>query len=199
MKEKTPLIEVLHPLRGSDHYPSQEVKEQVVDLYFPTSVCDLAINLSNITSHFYALQLQLIGEEYGVDQISGQSEKLFYKLGKLKAEQALAKDPQMPRDCRSLVLVAISAIYTSSPEFKFHVETYTSTYAVMQLKGADRYHRAAKQVKIDQYLSFPTLIPFLKGVKAYLQLGDIEVEVMQSSYNENSEVTATYVFKQNQA
>lgn len=198
MKEETPLIDVLHPLRGSDHYPSQEVKDQLLDLYLPTSVSDLAINLSNITAHFYALQLQLIGEAYGVDQIRVQSEKLFYKIGQLKAEQALAKDPKMPRDCRALVLVAISAIYTSSPEFKFQVDAYTPTYAVMQLKGIDRYHRAAKQMNIDPYLNFPTLIAFLEGIKDYLQLSEMKIEVIQSSYAENSAVESTYVFTQNQ-
>lgn len=199
MKEKTTLFEELHPLRGSDQYPSQEIKERLIDLYLPVSVSDLAVNLSNITSQFYALQLQSIGEQYGVNEIRLQSEKLFYKLGKVKAEQALAKDPNMDRDCRSLILVAISAIYTSSPEYKFQVEEYTPDYAVIELRGVDRYHRAAKQYKIDQYISFPTLVAFLDGIKDYLQLREVTIEVARCSYDENSNIVCTYIFKQNRS
>ncbi|MEC4034519.1 hypothetical protein [Myroides odoratimimus] len=57
MKQQNTLFSELNLLRGSDQYPSQEIKERLVDLYLPGSVSDLAINLSNITSQFYALQL----------------------------------------------------------------------------------------------------------------------------------------------
>lgn len=197
MKQQNTLFSELNLLRGSDQYPSQEIKERLVDLYLPGSVSDLAINLSNITSQFYALQLQLIGQRHGVDQIRVHSEALFYDLGRVKAQQALDKDPNMVRDCRSLILVAISAIYTSSPEFKFQVKDYTPDYAVIELKGADRYHRAAKLYKIDQYLSFPTLIAFMEGIKDYLGLNHIEVQVPQCSYDQHSNITCTYIFKQN--
>ena len=197
MKEKKSLFEELRLLRGDDQYPSQEIKEKLIDLYLPATVSDLAINLSNITSQFYALQLHSIGEQYGVDKIRLHSDKLFYNLGKAKAEQALIKDATMDRDCRSMVLVAISAIYTSSLEFKFQVQEYTSDYAVINLKGVDRYHRAAKQYKIDQYLTFPTLIAFLDGIKDYLQLSDIEIQVPQSFYDEHSNIDCTYIIKQN--
>lgn len=197
MKEKNSLFEELRLLRGDDQYPSQQIKEKLIDLYLPSTVSDLAINLSNITSQFYALQLQSIGEQYGVDKIRLHSDKLFYNLGKAKAEQALIKDATMVRDCRSMVMVAISAIYTSSPEFKFDVQEYTSDYAVIHLKGVDRYHRAAKQYKIDQYLTFPTLIAFLDGIKDYLQLSNIEIQVSQSVYDENSNIDCTYTIKQN--
>ena len=197
LKESTTLFKELDTLRGSDQQPSQEIKERLVDLYLPVSVSDLAVNLSNITSQFYALQLQLIGEHYGVREIRLQSEKLFYNLGKVKAEQALAKDPNMDRDCRAFVSVAISAIYTSSPEFKFQVKEYTPDYTVITLTGVDRYHRAAKQYKIDQYLSFPTLVAFMDGIKEYLQLRDVTIEVAQSSYDEKSNIECTYIFKKN--
>ena len=91
MKEKKSLFEELRLLRGDDQYPSQEIKEKLIDLYLPATVSDLAINLSNITSQFYDLQLHSIGEQYGVDKIRLHSDKLFYNLGKAKAEQALIK------------------------------------------------------------------------------------------------------------
>jgi len=88
MSTKTTLIEQLDPLRGNDQYPSQEIKDQLIQLYLPASVSDLTLNLSNITSQFYALLLQSIGAKYGVAAVQEHSETLFHHLGKVKAEQA---------------------------------------------------------------------------------------------------------------
>lgn len=195
MKENSSLFEQLEALRGHDHYPSPEIKDYLIQLYLPTSVSDLASNLSNITSQFYALQLQSIGTTYGVDQIRVQSDKLFYQLGLAKAEQALAKDPMITRDCRALILVVISAIYTSSPEFKFSVEAFTPNHAVIVLRGVDRYHRAAKKYQIDSYLSFPTLLPFMEGVRDYFQFENMSIQAFPSSYDENSTIECVYSFK----
>ncbi|WP_060873127.1 hypothetical protein [Myroides odoratus] len=195
MPTKTTLIEQLDPLRGNDLYPSQEIKDQLIQLYLPASVSDLALNLSNITSQFYALLLQSIGAKYGVAAVQEHSETLFHHLGKVKAEQALLKDPSMHRDCRSLILVVISAIYTSSPEYTFTIKKFTADESIISLAGIDRYHRAAKQFGIDTMLSFPTLLSFMHGIKDYLELTDVEITASDTSYDANSNVTNTYTFK----
>lgn len=199
MKKTNPLFDQLFPLRGNDQYPSAEIKEKLIHSYLPSSVSDLTINLSHITSQFYALLLQSIGAKFGVDEIRLQSETLFYNLGKTKAEQALLKDPTMDRDCRSFILVIISAIYTSSPEFKFTVGQYTPHHAEIRLTGIDRYHRAAKQFGIESYLNFPTFVSFMHGIKDYLQLKNITIQVSESSYDDNSNIACTYTFIQHRS
>lgn len=195
MSTKTTLIEQLDPLRGNDHYPSQEIKDQLIQSYLPTSVSDLALNLSNITSQFYALLLQSIGAKYGVAAVQEHSETLFHHLGRVKAEQALLKDPNMPRDCRAFIFVLISAIYTSSPEYTFTVKKFTADETIVSLAGIDRYHRAAKQFGIDTMLCFPTLLAFMEGIKDYLELNEVEITASDTSYDANSKVTNTYTFK----
>lgn len=38
MKAKNSLFEELRLLRGDDQYPSQEIKEKLIDLYLPATV-----------------------------------------------------------------------------------------------------------------------------------------------------------------
>ncbi|KAF2070531.1 hypothetical protein CYY_008149 [Polysphondylium violaceum] len=197
-KSNTPntLFEELDTLRGGDQYPSEEIKNKLINLHFPASTEDLAINLSNITSQFYALLLQSIGARYGIDEIRVQSDTLFYNLGKAKAQKALQKDPAMERDCRSFITVLISAILTSNPELKFAVEQFSPNQAIIRLTGIDRYHRAAKQYEIDSYLNFPSIVPFFQGIKDCLELKGATIKVSESSYDANSNMDCTYTFIQ---
>lgn len=191
------LLGQLDAIRGNDNYPDQETKENLLSTFFPSATSDLVADLSNVTSAFYGFLLKSIGDKYGNEQINQHSEQLFYNLGQIKTEQALVKNSNLYRDCRAFAVVGISAIYNASPEYVFTVEQFLPEYTELKLTGVDRYYRIAKQLGIEKYLNFPTLLPFMRGIKDVLQLEDTSIEITTTSFDDDYKTECTYIFKQN--
>jgi hypothetical protein len=158
------LYEELKDLRGKDKYPSKELEEHLIARIFPKTAEELALVLSNVTASFYGFTLKQIGQQCGWDKVDSISKSLFRELGQLKANEAIQRGVEVPRDARALAIVFISAIYTSSPEFNFEILKYDPKETAMRIFGTSRYLRIAKKLNIDGYLSWPVLMSFFEGI-----------------------------------
>jgi len=147
-----------------------------------------------VTSAFYGLLLKNIGEEIGNENIDLQSKKLFYQLGKLKTLQALEMNPKLERNARSFAIVLISAIYNASPEYIFTIEKYTKKNTTIILTGVDRYLRILTELEIAQYVTFPTLLPFLQAINDTLEI-NCEIEYNFNTSEKENEAQCIYNFK----
>jgi hypothetical protein len=186
------LHEDLKELRGQDSYPNEEIKNQFLRTFFPKDINELVSDLSNVTAAFYGFLLQ---QKEKTEDINQSSEKLFYELGTLKTLQAIAKMPLFPKDCRSFIIVIISAIYNASPEYIFNIIVYEPDFCQIQITGIDRYHRILKNLSLDAKVNFPTLIPFMYAIKTQLNLTDIEINVACKEFSNSSETNCIYTFK----
>ncbi len=167
---KNKLLESINSIRGNDIYPSDEIKNEIINSFFPNSTSELVQDLSGVTGAFYGILLKTVGEEFGNSKIDDISKKVFYELGKLKAQQAKEIYPNMPFDTRAFAMVLISAIYNASPEYSFNVIKYDAKHTIIELNGVDRYLRILNQLNISEYVTFPTLIPFFEGIKDSLNI-----------------------------
>jgi hypothetical protein len=150
--------------RTKDKYPSKELEEYLVDKIFPKNPEELALVLSNVTAGFYGFTLKHVGQQCGWDKVDSISKSVFMELGQLKTKEAQERGIEIPRDTRALAIVFISAIYTSSPEYNFEFLRYTPKETIMRIFGASRYSRIARKLDIDEYISWPVLIPFFEGI-----------------------------------
>lgn len=191
---KQNLLKNLEPARGNDVFPCNDLKEEIIDVFFPKSVFDLTQNLSNVTSAFYGLMLKTIGEEIGYEKIDLHSKKLFYQLGKLKTIQALEMNPKLEKNTKSFAIVLISAIYNASPEYNFNIEKYTDENTIITLTGVDRYLRVLTELGIDNYVTFPTLLAFVEGIKDALNL-NCKIEYNFEKLEKKNETRCVYNFK----
>jgi hypothetical protein len=160
-------------MRPNDHFHPEQDRTQLMSAFFPDSPSQLAFDLSNVTSLFYGLLLQVAGERLGEDSVDALSRALFYRLGRLKTSATRAqKSDQYPftGDVRDLVTVLVSAIYNASPEYQFWVERFDAAECIVHLTGVDRYYRAATALGIEQQLSWPVLHPFFEGIRDELGL-----------------------------
>jgi hypothetical protein len=151
-------------------YPSAEFKAEIIDIFFPSDTLSLTKDLSSMSGAYYGLLLKTIGEEFGSHQINKISEKIFFELGKQKAQQAIDIYPMLPRDTRAFAIILVSAIYNSSPEFNFEIIKYRANQTMIEVHGIDRYLRVLTQLGIEGHVTFPTLLPFLKGIREYLNI-----------------------------
>lgn len=188
------LHDQLYDIRGYDVYANHEVKKSLLLSFFPDTIIDMINDMSNVTSAFYGFLLKNIGETLGKEKINEFSEKLFYNLGKLKTEQALIKDAELYRDTRAFAVVAISAIYNASPEYIFSIDEFTAEKTVLTLTGVDRYYRVCHQVGIDEYVKWPTLLPFIEAIKDTLQV-NASIEYNLSPYTEDYKTNCVFTFK----
>jgi hypothetical protein len=155
-------------LRKDDIFPDKNIESMLIDKVYPETSSELALKLSNITAGFYGYTLKQVGEHCGKDKIDAVSKSLFKELGMLKTQEAISTGIEVPNDTRALALAIISAIYTSSPEYKFEIKEYSPHLTELRLFGACRYYRIAKKLNIDEYITWPCLEPFFDGVKEYL-------------------------------
>lgn len=191
---KQNLLTNLESLRGNDIFPSDPLKEEIIDLFFPQNTSELTQNLSNVTGAFYGLLLKNIGEEIGYENIDLHSKKLFYQLGKLKTLQALEMNPKLERNAKAFAIVLISAIYNASPEYIFTIEKYTEKNTTITLTGVDRYLRILTELKIAEYVTFPTLLPFLQAINDTLEI-NCEIEHNFNASEKENEAKCVYIFK----
>lgn len=157
-------------IRSQDVYPDEEVKAHLVDKTFPKSAEEMTLRLSNVSAAFYGLMLKHVGERFGWGEVDKLSKAVFRDLGRLKTREALENGIDVPRDCRALAVVFITAVHSASPEYNFNVFEYLPDNMVIRVFGVSRYDRIAKMLDIEQHLNWPELIPFFEGIAEELGL-----------------------------
>lgn len=163
-------------LRGGDRFPDLVLERWFTEQVFPRTAEALAVKLSNVTAAFYGYTLQQVGLQCGWDKVEGVSRELFRELGRLKAAEARAMGIPLPPDTRALGLIIVSAIYTSSPEYRFEFRRYTPGETIIRLTGACRYFRIAKKLNFDSFLTWPVLTQFFEGAAGHLGIRcDVEM------------------------
>ncbi|MDP5199121.1 hypothetical protein [Flavobacterium sp. DG2-3] len=189
------LLQNLEQSRSKDVFPSLELKEEIVNTFFPENTFVLTQNLSQVTSAFYGLQLKIIGETYGYDKIDEHSKKLFYELGKLKTMQAFAANPKLEKDTRAFAAVVIYSIYNSSPEYNFKILKYSPKDSTIELTGVDRYLKILTQLGIEKHVTIPTFLPFVEGIKEIVNI-DCEISYTFEKTDNNFNIKSVYNVKQ---
>jgi CRP-like cAMP-binding protein len=151
-------------IRNQDTYPDEEVKAYLVDKTFPKSAEVMMLRLSNVSAAFYGLMLRHVGEQFGWNEVDALSMRVFRDLGRLKTKEALENGIDVPKDCRALALVFITAVHSASPEYNFDVFEYLPHDTSIRVFGTSRYDRIAKALDIEQHLTWPELTPFFEGI-----------------------------------
>lgn len=159
-----------HLLRSQDAYAPEMDRESFIKTYFPESLPSLVLSLSEITSAFYGIALQKAAILNGSSMIEPLSNAILYELGRLRTKRTLAVNPKLERDARGILITVLASIFTSSPEYRFSVETFTPGLAKVVITGKDRYHRITSRLGIDNFLQWPVVQPFFEGIIAELQL-----------------------------
>jgi len=180
-------------LRASDLYPDEEVKAYLVDKSFPKSAEDMTVRLSQVTAAFYGLMLKHAGQRFGWKEVDPLSRGVFRELGRLKTREALETGLDVPRDCRALALVFITAVHSASPEYNFHVFEYLPQDTSVRVFGTSRYDRIAKKLDIEQHLTWPELTPFFEGIAEEMGV-DCRVETELKELGEGGRYDCTYRF-----
>ncbi len=190
----TSLFLELEPIRKNDNYCSEELKEELITMFLPKTTCALTLDLSNVTSAFYGLSLKCTADLFGVEVIDKISKDVFYNLGVAKANQCYEKFKLLPKDTRAFAYVIVSAIYNASPEYNFSIHKFSEKHTIVELEGVDRYLRILNQLNISEYVTFPTLLPFMEGVKDFLKI-DCKIECDFNSDSDSNKTKCTYNFK----
>lgn len=193
---KKQLLKTIASIRGNDIYPSGEIKNEIINTFFPDNTSKLVQDLSGVTGAFYGILLKTVGEEFGNSKIDNISKKVFYELGKLKAQQATEIYPELPIDKRAFAIVLISAIYNASPEYSFKLIKYEAEHTIIELNGVDRYLRILNQLNISKHVTFPTLIPFFEGIKDSLNI-NCKFSYTMNIENNLNKTNCTYEFVSN--
>jgi hypothetical protein len=109
----------------------------------------------------------------------------------------LDKYESIPKDSRTFLIVLISAIYNASPEYSFKILEFTKQRSVFELNGIDRYLRILNNLSISEHITFPTLIPFMNGIKDYYKINssmNVDFEIINEDTNE---IKCIYKFELN--
>ncbi len=193
--EQANLLERLKQIRKNDTLNDVAFQKELIEKLFPNTTENLVLDLSNVTSAFYGILLDNIGKEFGYDKIDKVSKTTFYSIGQIKAKQCFEKFKDMPIDSRSFLIVLISAIYNASPEYNFNVIEMGKETTIFELYGVDRYLRVLNNLSISDHIEFPTLSPFMVGIRDFFKLNckmDIDFEVTNIK---NNETKHTYKFE----
>jgi hypothetical protein len=154
--------------RGQDVYHSDMSRDQVINTFFPPTITSLVAGLSNITSAFYGVMLDIAGLLKGKHLIDPLSQATIYELGRLRAAAAVQANPDLDRDARGILLVLLSAIFTSSPEFRFNVVEFKPEFVKVIFTGVDRYHKITRQLHIADQITWPSISPFVQAINEEL-------------------------------
>lgn len=180
-------------IRAKDTYPDEEVKAYLVDKTFPKSAEDMTLKLSNVTAAFYGIMLKHVGMRFGWSEVDPLSKNVFRELGRLKTREARDNGIEVPRDCRALALVFITAVHSASPEYNFHVFEYLPQDTAVRVFGISRYDRLAKVLDIEQHLTWPELTPFFEGIAEEMGI-DCRIETDLKELGEGGRYDCTYRF-----
>ncbi|HVI47902.1 MAG TPA: hypothetical protein VM802_23745 [Chitinophaga sp.] len=179
-------IDHVSALRSHDIYHPDMNANEVITRFFPSTVPDLVLNLSDITSTFYGQLLQqiyLLQGSYVTDAIS---QAAIAGIGRIKTDLILQQYPDLERDARTVLLILLSAIFTSSPEYRFQVKEFTPRLVKVDLSGKDRYHRITNKLGFAQHLTWPVIIPFLKTAAVAVS-PRLTVDAIVKELNDNSD------------
>ncbi|MGO4293183.1 hypothetical protein [Chitinophaga sp. RAB17] len=154
----------LSEISRQDVYHSDMSRDEVISTFFPPTVTSLVAGLSNITSAFYGVMLDKAGLLKGKHLIDPLSQATIYELGRLRVAAAVQANPDLDRDARGVLLVLLSAIFTSSPEFRFNVVEFKPDMVKVIFTGVDRYHRITRQLNIADEITWPSISPFIQAV-----------------------------------
>ncbi|MDQ6531948.1 hypothetical protein [Flavobacterium sp. LHD-85] len=188
------LLKNLDLSRNKDVFPSSEIKDEMLNAFFPENAVALTQNLSSVTAAFYGLLLQNIGAAFGNDKMDEHSKKLFYELGKLKTMQAFQIYPALEKDTRTFAAVVIYAIYNSSPEYNFRIIKYTPENTIVELTGVDRYLKILTQLGIEKHLTIPTFLPFVEGIKEIVNI-PCQIDCTFEKIDHNFNIKSVYNIK----
>lgn len=180
-------------LRGEDVYPTEEMRESLVAAVFPASPAELALRLSGITAAFYGYLLRQAGLQLGWERIDPLSRALFHDLGELKAREALESGIEVPRDARAPAIVLVTAIFTSSPQYRFELRRYEPERTELRLFGKSRYYAIASKLGIARYLTWPVLVPFFAGIADSLGVS-LAVDAVIERLEEDGECDYRFAF-----
>lgn len=180
-------------IRAQDTYPGEEVKAYLVDKTFPKSAEDMTLKLSNVSAAFYGLMLKHVGLRFGWNEVDPLSKIVFRELGRLKTREARDNGIEVPKDCRALALVFITAVHSASPEYNFHVFEYLPQDTAVRVFGTSRYDRIAKMLDIEQHLTWPELTPFFEGIAEEMGIG-CEIETDLRELGQSGSYDCTYRF-----
>lgn len=192
---KQVLFKNLGESRNRDIFPSQEVKESLVNAFFPEDTLTLTQNLSSVTAAFYGLLLKNIGAAFGNDKMDEHSKKLFYELGKLKTMQAFQVHPALEKDTRTFAAVVIYTIYNSSPEYHFRILKYSPENTIVELTGVDRYLKILTELGIEKHITIPTFLPFVEGIKEIVNI-PCQIDYTFEQTNDDFTIKSVYNIKQ---
>lgn len=192
---KQVLLQNLDESRSKDIFPSLEIKENLVNAFFPEDTLALTQNLSSVTAGFYGLLLKNIGAAFGNDKMDEHSKKLFFELGKLKTIQAFQLYPALEKDTRAFAAVVIYTIYNSSPEYNFRLLKYTPENTILELTGVDRYLKILTELGIEKYITIPTFLPFVEGIKEVVNI-PCQVDYTFERTNQDFAIKSVYSIKQ---
>lgn len=157
------------PFRKQDIYLPGMPWETWVQEFFPAEFIDMVQSLSNTTASFYGLMLNEAGKQFGKEVIDELSKATLHALGKKTARQLRIKSPDIESNARGIAKIGIIAIFIASPEYQFEIITYEAEQVRIVIKGIDRYHRIARSLGIDPYVSSP-LAAFMQGINDELSL-----------------------------
>lgn len=170
--------------RSEDVYLPEMDWELLIADFFPRTFTDVVQSLSNTTAAFYGLMLKEAGDMFGTKIMDQLSKATLYALGKKTAAHILDKKPDLERDARGITTVALAAIFTASPEYKFEVLAYEAAHVRILVKGVDRYHRIALMLGMEEHLSSP-IGAFMQGINDGLEL-QYHIDCEQKALDENS-------------
>ncbi len=192
MKHK--MIKELGKLRANDIYLQENIKQVSMDNFLPKNTLELTLDLSNVTSVFYGLAIKNICENFGKESANEISKKIFYDLGRLKTQQCKSKYTNLENNTKAFAYIIISAIYNASPEYSFEIIQFSKEETVVKIEGLDRYLRILSELKLEKYVEFPTLIPFMEGVRDELNL-KCEIDYEMEIDKKENKTSTIYKFK----
>jgi len=158
------LYSEMQRIRGKGKYPDDQLEAYLVDKASPKTTEELTLRLSNVVAAFYGFILEHVGEQFGWKAMDDISRTVFRELGQFKTREALEQGIDVPKDSRAPSLVFVTAVFTASPEYNFELVKYTPEETVLRVCGISRYDRIAKELDIEQHLTWPVLNPFFEGV-----------------------------------
>lgn len=183
--EKLPEVyNYLHYTRKNDVYPSGMNVEELINTYFPESLAAFVQDMSDITAAFYGTMLSKARIFWGASAVDALAMATITEMGSFKAKQALVRYPELPMDGRGLLLILISGIFSASPEYQFRIIEFSPEIVKAQIMGNDRYFRIAVNKGVQELITWPTILHFLRGANAELGWNyEIDLEVKQLDKN----------------
>lgn len=176
MKKVPEVYAQLEYARTADVYHPDMDAEEVIHTYFPESMQAFVQDMSDITAAFYGTMLSQTRLFWGASAVDALAVATITQMGYFKARQSVARYPDLPADARGLLLILIAGIFSASPEYQFRILDFSPDRVKANVMGKDRYYRIAVNKGVQELITWPTIMHFLRGANA--ELGwDYEVDM----------------------